>query len=78
MRNLKQIFSETSRTIQKLTMRIDFEVIIFFFETIMAIGKIKFCQEPQSHAYPRTATGMDGTLTLIFAISETLRYIKMF
>ena len=27
---------------------------------------------------PRTATGMDGTLTLIFAISETLRYIKMF
>ena len=26
----------------------------------------------------RTATGMDGTLTWIFAISETLRYIKMF
>ena len=30
------------------------------------------------HDCARTATGMDGTLTLIFAISETLRYIKMF
>jgi len=49
---MKQIFSETSRTIQKLIMRIDFKVIIFTFETNMAMGQIKLSQEHQSHAYP--------------------------
>ena len=32
--------------------------------------------EPTLWSTPRTAPGMDGTLTLIFAISETIRDIK--
>ena len=52
MKNLKRIFSETCRTIQQFSMRIDFEVMIFNFGAIMAMRRIKFCHKHQSHAHP--------------------------
>ena len=46
---MKQIFSETCKTIENIIMKIYFEFIVYDFETIMVMGNV---QTPSScHAY---------------------------
>ena len=52
LRNLKQIYCKTSRNIQNVIIRIEFEIITFIFEATMAMRQAKFCQEHLVHAYP--------------------------